>query len=148
MQLAAQVGQSHYLVLAIGGVAIILLLLGERWLPGRPVALAIVALSIVAATLLGLPALGIPVTGEIPAGLPSLDAPALRARDVEGNFPLAAGCLLLAYVEGVSAARTFAAKHGYTLDSSARVPRPRHGQSRGGLRVTVIRWQAACRSRR
>ncbi len=117
VQLAAQVGQSHYLVLAIGGVAIILLLLGERWLPGRPVALAIVALSIVAATLLGLPALGVPVTGEIPAGLPSLDAPALRARDVEGIFPLAAGCLLLAYVESVSAARTFAAKHGYTLDS-------------------------------
>jgi MFS superfamily sulfate permease-like transporter len=29
---------------------------------------------------------------------------------------LAAGCLLLAYIEGVSAARTFAAKHGYTLD--------------------------------
>ena len=117
VQLAAQVGQSHYLVLAVGGVAILLLLLGERWLPGRPVALAIVALSIVVATLLGLPALGVPVTGEIPAGLPSLDAPALRARDVEGIFPLAAGCLLLAYVESVSAARTFAAKHGYALDS-------------------------------
>jgi MFS superfamily sulfate permease-like transporter len=36
--------------------------------------------------------------------------------DVEGIVPLAAGCLLLAYIEGVSAARTFAAKHGYTLD--------------------------------
>jgi MFS superfamily sulfate permease-like transporter len=29
---------------------------------------------------------------------------------------LAAGCLLLAYIESVSAARTFAAKHGYGLD--------------------------------
>jgi MFS superfamily sulfate permease-like transporter len=29
---------------------------------------------------------------------------------------LAAGCLLLAYIEGVSAARTFAEKHGYPLD--------------------------------
>ena len=37
-------------------------------------------------------------------------------RDVEGIIPLAAGCLLLAYIEGVPAARTFAAKHGYTLD--------------------------------
>ena len=42
--------------------------------------------------------------------------PALRLRDVEGIVPLAAGCLLLAYIEGVSAARTFAAKHGYALD--------------------------------
>ena len=31
-------------------------------------------------------------------------------------MPLAAGCLLLAYIEGVSAARTFAAKHSYDLD--------------------------------
>ena len=38
-------------------------------------------------------------------------------RDVEGIVPLAAGCLLLAYIEGVSAARTFAAKHGYPLDA-------------------------------
>src|SRR5690349_412052 len=30
--------------------------------------------------------------------------------------PLAAGCLLLAYIEGVSAARAFAQKHGYALD--------------------------------
>ena len=31
-------------------------------------------------------------------------------------MPLAAGCLLLAYIESVSAARAFAAKHGYGLD--------------------------------
>src|SRR5207344_585610 len=68
------------------------------------------------ASIFGLPALGVPVTGAIPSGLPSLAGPALRLRDVEGILPLAAGCLLLAYIEGVSAARTFAAKHGYTLD--------------------------------
>jgi len=115
-ELATQLGQTHLLVLAVGAAAIALLLLGERLLPGRPVALVVVALSIVAATVLGLPALGVPTTGEIPAGLPTFEGPALRARDVEGIFPLAAGCLLLAYVEGISAARTFAAKHGYPLD--------------------------------
>jgi sulfate permease, SulP family len=114
--LLGQLGQTHYLVLSVGAVAIMLLLLGERWLPGKPVALAVVILSIAAATGLGLPALGVPTTGEIPAGLPSLAGPALRLVDVEGIFPLAAGCLLLAYIEGVSAARTFAAKHGYALD--------------------------------
>ena len=41
----------------------------------------------------------------------------LRLRDVEGIIPLAAGCLLLAYIEGISAARNFAAKHGYALDT-------------------------------
>jgi MFS superfamily sulfate permease-like transporter len=114
--LIGQLGQAQILVLAIGAVAIVLLLAGEKWLPGRPVALFVVALAIVCATLLGLPAKGVPITGEIPAGLPSLSMSELRMRDVEGIFPLAAGVLLLAYVEGVSAGRTFAAKHGYALD--------------------------------
>jgi high affinity sulfate transporter 1 len=116
MLLAGQLGQIHYLVLVLGIVAIMLLMLGERLLPGKPVALGIVALSIIAASVLGLPALGVPTTGVIPAGLPTLEGPALRLRDVEGIVPLAAGCLLLAYIESVSAARTFAAKHGYALD--------------------------------
>jgi high affinity sulfate transporter 1 len=114
--LAGQLSQTQYLVLVVGVIAILLLVFGERLLPGKPVALGVVALSIAAATLLGLPALGVPTTGEIPAGLPTLAGPALRLRDVEGIVPLAAGCLLLAYIEGVSAARTFAAKHGYALD--------------------------------
>jgi len=114
--LLGQLGEMRYLVLMVGVVAIGLIVLGERLLPGKPFALGVVALAISAATLLGLPELGVPATGKIPAGLPSLAGPALRLRDVEGIVPLAAGCLLLAYIEGVSAARTFAAKHGYALD--------------------------------
>jgi high affinity sulfate transporter 1 len=114
--LAGQLGQLQWLVLLVGLVALALLVAGERLLPGRPIALGVVALAIIAATLLGLPALGVPVTGKIPAGMPSLAGPALRLRDVEGIIPLAGGCLLLAYIEGVSAARAFAAKHGYSLD--------------------------------
>ena len=115
--LLGQLGNTQLVVLAVGLIAIALLLLGERLLPGRPVALGVVALAIVLATVLGLPALGVPVTGPIPEGLPTLSGPSLRLRDVEGILPLAGGCLLLAYIEGVSAARTFAAKHGYELDA-------------------------------
>lgn len=115
--LAPHIGQVDVIVVAIGVVAIILLLIGERTLPGRPVALALVAAAIVMATLLDLPRHGVPVIGPIQPGLPSLEGPALRLRDVEGILPLAAGCLLLAYVESVSAARTFASKHGYPLDA-------------------------------
>jgi SulP family sulfate permease len=114
--LAGQFGQLHSIVLVVGVVAIGMLVFGERLLPGKPVALGVVALSIIVASVLGLPALGVPTTGEIPAGLPTLSGPVLRLRDAEGIIPLAAGCLLLAYIEGVSAARTFAAKHGFVLD--------------------------------
>lgn len=113
---AGQLAHTQPIVLAVGLGAIVLLVVGERWLPGRPVALGVVALSIVAASMLGLPALGVPTTGVIPGGLPTLAGPTLRLRDVEGIIPLALGCLLLAYIESVSAARTFAKKHGYALD--------------------------------
>jgi high affinity sulfate transporter 1 len=114
--LAGQLGQVHLLVLAVGLAAIALLVAGDRLLPGRPVALGVVALSIVAASVLGLPALGVATTGPIPPGLPDLEVQSLRLRDVEGIIPLAIGCLLLAYIEGVSAARAFAARHGYAID--------------------------------
>jgi sulfate permease, SulP family len=114
--LAGQFGQIQYLVLALGVVAILLLIMGERLLPARPVGLAVVALSIFVASAFGLADLGVPTTGEVPAGLPSLELPGLRLRDVEGIVPLAGGCLLLAYIESVSAGRTFAGKHGYSID--------------------------------
>jgi high affinity sulfate transporter 1 len=112
-----QLGQVQYIVLAIGLVALLFLVVGDRQLPGKPIALGVVAFSIVVATVLELSAVGVPITGEIPSGLPSIGAPALRLRDVEGIVPLAAGCLLLAYIEGVSAARALAAKHGYAIDT-------------------------------
>ncbi|MGA7790783.1 MAG: SulP family inorganic anion transporter, partial [Xanthobacteraceae bacterium] len=113
---AEHLGQTQPLVLAIGVLAIAALLLGDRFMPGRPIALVVVAVAIIIASVFGLSALGVAVTGKIPPGLPALSGPDLRLRDVEGIFPLAAGCLLLAYIEGVSAARAFAAKHGYELD--------------------------------
>lgn len=114
--IAGQLGQTNLLVLAVGIGAVALLLAGDRLLPGRPVALGVVIIAILLASVLGLPAMGVAVTGIIPSGLPELSAPSLRIRDVEGVVPLAIGCLLLAYIESVSAARAFASKHGYALD--------------------------------
>jgi MFS superfamily sulfate permease-like transporter len=76
----------------------------------------VVALSILVASILGLSSLGIPVTGRVPEGLPAFALPTFGLLELEDLFPLAAGCLLLGYIEGVSAARSFAIKHGYSLD--------------------------------
>jgi len=115
--LVGQITDTRGVVLALSVVAILLLLVGDRRFPGKPVALGVVVLSILAAHLFALPSLGVPTTGAIPPGLPSLGAPTLRLRDVEGIFPLAGGCLLLAYIESISAAHTFAARHGYRIDA-------------------------------
>src|ERR1700741_1090709 len=57
IRLAGQVCDIHLLVPALGGVAILRLLVGEPFLPGRPVGLTVVALSILVATWFGLPSL-------------------------------------------------------------------------------------------
>src|SRR5206468_3808692 len=64
IKLAGQLGDVNLLILAVGLVALLLLLTGERLLPGKPVGITVVALAIVVATALGLPALGVPVTGK------------------------------------------------------------------------------------
>ena len=115
--LAGQLGQTNLVVFALGAAAIVLLLAGERLLPGKPVALAVVAASIVVVSLAGLARHGVSIVGALPAGLPQLAWPALRASDVDGVLPLAAACFLLGYVESISAARTLAGKNGYEIDA-------------------------------
>jgi high affinity sulfate transporter 1 len=114
---ATQLPQLHATTTAIALAALVVLVAGERWLPGRPVALAVVVLAIALVGRTSLGDAGVAVVGRIPSGLPHLGWPALRLRDVEGIFPLALGCLLLAYIEGVSAARTLAEAHAQTVDA-------------------------------
>jgi MFS superfamily sulfate permease-like transporter len=60
--------------------AIAALVAGERFLPGRPVALFVVALSIVALSLTPLAQLGFKTVGVLPAGLPDFYAARRCAR--------------------------------------------------------------------
>ncbi len=116
LQLGFELGRVRPIALAVGATALVLLFAGERLLPGKPIALCVLALSIVATQVLGLADLGVEVTGSVPAGLPVMAFSSLRIHDVDGILPLAGGCLLLAYIESISAGRTFAAKHDYAVD--------------------------------
>ncbi len=114
--LASQLGGLKPVTTAVGISALVLLLLGERFLPGRPIALFVVIGSIVASGYLALGSLGVVTVGQIPSGLPHLAMPEARPLDIDGVIPLAFACLVLAYIESVSAAKAFAAKHGYEID--------------------------------
>ena len=111
-----QLAQLNPAIAMFGLTALALLVCGELFLPGRPAALVIVALSIAVVSFTTLGKLPLTLVGSVPAGLPQLGLPDIRPREVDGLLPLALGCILLAYIEGVSAARAFAAKHGYALD--------------------------------
>jgi high affinity sulfate transporter 1 len=119
--LAQQLPGTNPLTLAIGACAILALLLGEKFLPGRPVALGVVLLALVGASVGQVERHGVQVVGQLPAGLPHFQVPvaalgALRIEDLRHLTSLAFACFLLAYIESVSAARAFALKHDYGVD--------------------------------
>jgi high affinity sulfate transporter 1 len=115
--LVGQLGQTNVVVLALGLTAVAMLIVGDKLLPRRPVALVVVAIAITVMSLTGLAERGVATVGAIPAGLPKFSWPSLRPRDVDGVLPLAAACFLLAYVEGVSAARALAEKNRYKISA-------------------------------
>ena len=114
--LGGQLPDTNLAVLAFGLAALAVLLLGENFLPGRPIALLVVVASIVVLSVTPIGALGFSIVGTLPQGLPEFRLPEMRVREVEGLVPLAFACLLLAYVESVSAARALAQANGYEID--------------------------------
>jgi high affinity sulfate transporter 1 len=115
--LAQQLPETNLVVFAFGVGAIALLVVGEKLLPARPVALGVVIASILMIALTPLAQHGFKTVGILPAGLPEFGLPPLRPREVDGIVPLALACFLLAYIEGISAARTIAQKHGYEINA-------------------------------
>jgi SulP family sulfate permease len=113
--IATQFFQMQPIVVGVSLAGLILLWLGEKFLPSRPVALFVVIISVVFVSITNL-ATRLTTVGVLPSGLPSFSLPLLHPSDVDGILPVAFAALLLAYIEGVSAARTLAAKHGYKLD--------------------------------
>lgn len=119
--LARQLPDTNLLALGIGAAAIAALLLGEKHLPGRPVALLVVLVSLAVSSLGQVEQHGVKVVGELPAGLPDFQIAGANLASVgvlefRQLARLAFACFLLAYIESVSAARTFAIKHRYAVD--------------------------------
>lgn len=114
--LGSQLGDTNPVVLGLGLAALAMLVLGEKFLPNRPISLLVVVLATVVVSFTSLAGMGVATVGALPAGLPTLTLPSLRLRDVDGMLPLSVACFLLAYIEGVSAARTLAAKNDYEID--------------------------------
>jgi high affinity sulfate transporter 1 len=114
--LIGQLGETNLVVLCLGLAALALLLLGEKFLPERPMALIVVSLATAAVSLTPLRESKLATVGRLPTGLPEFGLPSLRLRDVDGILPLSCACFLLAYIEGISAARTLASRNNYEIN--------------------------------
>lgn len=112
----AHLGETQPLTLAVAVGALLLLVLGERLLKNRPVALFVMILGIIVVSVLGLDQYGLKVMGALPSGLPDFVMPSVNPTDLDELLPLALACFLLASVETMAVSRTFARKHGYRVN--------------------------------
>jgi high affinity sulfate transporter 1 len=111
-----QLSNANVTVIIIGIGSLLLILAGDKLIPGKPVALLIVILSIIAVSVFGLTDQGVKVVGLIPSGLPGIEVPSIRTDQIESLLELAFACFLLSYVESIAAARAFASKHHYEVN--------------------------------
>ena len=114
----SHLSQTHLASLAVGGVALAILIGGKLWLKNRPVAFFVVVGGMLAARLLQLEIRGVALLGQVPQGLPPLALPNVSRADLNSLFELALACFVLAAVESSAIGRMFAQKHGYRFDAN------------------------------
>jgi high affinity sulfate transporter 1 len=117
INLVRHLGDTNLPTLGVGLGAIALLVLGERVLPRRPVALFVVAIAILVMSFTPLVHYGVKTVGTIPQGLPRLGWPVVEWSEVDNLLVPALACFLLSYVESISVVRTFALKHRYPVSA-------------------------------
>src|SRR5215471_4386850 len=111
-------GETNTAALAVGGVALVVLVLGKVFLKNRPVALFVLVGGIAAASLAHLAGRGVKLLGEVPQGFPPIRLPAVFWSELNDLLPLAVACFMLGAVESAAIGRMFAEKHGGRFDSN------------------------------
>ncbi|GAA2481325.1 SulP family inorganic anion transporter [Terrabacter carboxydivorans] len=115
--LVTELGDVHWLSAVVGIGALVLVTVLRRVAPRLPGSLVVVALGIAAVRLLSLDERGVAIVGPIDAGLPSLGLPGSDPSQYLELAGPAVGVLLIAFVEGLAAAKAYAARLGYELDT-------------------------------
>jgi high affinity sulfate transporter 1 len=117
VELSKHLGETNSSTLAIGLGALALLILGERFLPRRPIALFVVVISISVMSFVPLASKGVRTVGAIPKGLPHFGWPVMHWGEVDELLGIALAVFLLSYVESISVARTFSRAHRHPIDA-------------------------------
>lgn len=116
--IAARVGDTNLVALAIGGASFAVILLCRRFVPRVPGAVLALVGSILAVVWFGLDRQGLAVVGRIPPGLPGLSLPLLTLADFEDLLPVALVAALLSFSDTMITARGFAARNRYRIDGN------------------------------
>lgn len=114
--LIADLGDTQGLTLLVGGVSLAVVLVLREVAPKVPGSLVVVLAGIAAVTLLDLDAEGVAIVGSIDSGLPDVGLPDLGWADFGTLVSSAAGVVLIAFAEGLGAAKTYATRDHYQID--------------------------------
>jgi high affinity sulfate transporter 1 len=109
--------QTHLPTLAVGLLAIAVMLVSKRLLPRWPGPLLAVVAAVVVVKILGLDARGVAVVGNVPAGLPRLSWPTFDPQFLPPLFGGALGVALVSFCNAMVVARSFAVKNHYEVDA-------------------------------
>ncbi len=118
IQIVRDISELDPLTTLLGVGALAVLFLGARFVSWVPWGLVVLVGAVVISASAGLSDRGVVVVGKVPAGLPPIGLPGIEPSDIApilfGGFAVA----MVGLAEGLSAARLFAAKEGYSIDSN------------------------------
>ena len=116
--LFGHLGSTSGLTLLVGILSLVLVVGLKQYLPVVPGSLVAVVLGIVAVHVFNLDQHGVKIVGKIESGLPSFGLPDVathRYLDLAGS---AIGVMLIGFAEGLGAAKTYAARDHYEIDTN------------------------------
>ena len=114
------VGHASLWSLALGVVAVVVLLAARRW-PRVPAPLLLVVVAIAVSAAVGLQGHGVHIIGHVPGGLPAPQLPPLGSHDLIRLLPAAAAITLVSVLESLGVARQYADRHGVELDTNQEI---------------------------
>jgi high affinity sulfate transporter 1 len=111
-------GETVAAAVAVGAVALAVILVLGRVLPKIPSVLVAVVLSIVAASVFDLGGHGVSLVGELPRGFPPPTIPKVGLSDIPPLLGGALGIALVSLADTISTASAFAARTGAEVDGN------------------------------
>ncbi len=110
-----ELGSTSVLTLLVGVCSLVLVLGLKLYARGVPASLVVVLLGIFAVSLFDL---DVAIVGQIESGLPSFGLPDVAADEYLDLAAAAIGVMLIGLMEGLGAAKNYAAKNHYEIDAN------------------------------
>ncbi len=112
-----RLGEADGTTALVGGVALLVLALGRRFVPRVPWGLLVLLVGVAASRAFDLEAKGVAMIGDVPAGIPPIGLSWIPRDDVGAVLIGGMSLALVALAEGLAASRLFATRGGYRVDT-------------------------------